>query len=146
MKKFIAALIVPLLLSACQSIEKEQQGMEPVTTERLQHHNWQLTAIDGKTLMTPEQMQPPRLEIGENMKANGNAGCNNFSGKAELKDDRFRIVDMLMTMKMCFKDAMDNERAMAKTLPMWSEISLTKDTLTLKGSEHTLTFTLSDWK
>ncbi len=80
------------------------------------------------------------------MMANGNAGCNNFFGQAELKDNQFRIEKMGMTMKMCIDDAMNTEQAVSQTLSDWSDITLTKDSLVLKNSNHTLTFTLKDWK
>lgn len=79
------------------------------------------------------------------MTANGHAGCNNFFGQGELKDNKFRIEKMGMTMKMCGEDAMNTEMTMSQVLTEWSDITLTKDSLELKNDAHTLTFTLRDW-
>ncbi len=117
-----------------------------ITIEDLQHHNWILTKIDNDTVVTPAKMTPPNLEIGEKMTANGNAGCNNFFGQAELKNNQFRIEKMGMTMKMCIGDVMQTEMTFSQSLSDWSDITLTKDMLILKNKAHKLTFSLSDWK
>ncbi|MDE1513740.1 MULTISPECIES: META domain-containing protein [Vibrio] len=140
-KSLLAAITLPVLISACASNNNHQQ----ITVQDLQHHNWQLVQIDGKDVTKDEQHQAPRLEIGEQMMASGNAGCNNFFGKAELKDNQFRIEKMGMTMKMCLPEMMDTEQMVSKTLSDWSTITLTNQTLTLKNDVHTLTFTLRDW-
>lgn len=140
-KKWLAAISLPVLVSACAS----NGDVESITAQDLQHHNWQLVQIDGKDVVNNDKQKAPRLEIGEKMMASGNAGCNNFFGQAELKDSQFRIEKMGMTMMMCIGDVMDTEQAFSQTLSDWSEINLTKDSLTLKNEVHTLTFTLRDW-
>ncbi|KAA5741214.1 META domain-containing protein, partial [Acinetobacter baumannii] len=129
-------------MTACAS---NGDNVKKITAQDLQHHNWELVQIDGKNIELNERQKAPRLEIGENLTANGNAGCNNFFGQAELKDNQLRIEKMGMTMKMCIGDIMNVEQAMSSTLSDWSDITLTKDGLVLKNSEHELTFTLRDW-
>ncbi|MCW8333474.1 META domain-containing protein [Vibrio sp. SCSIO 43135] len=143
LKTLFAAISLPVLVTACAS---NGDDVKEITAQDLQHHNWELTQIDGQDVVTNEKQQAPRLEIGENMTANGNAGCNNFFGQGELKDNKFRVEKMGMTMKMCVGDVMDTEQAFSQTLSDWSDMTLTKDTLTLKNDVHTLTFTLNDWK
>lgn len=140
-KKWLAAISLPVLVSGCAS----NGDVESITAQDLQHHNWQLVQIDGKDVVNNDKQKAPRLEISEKMMASGNAGCNNFFGQAELKDNQFRIEKMGMTMMMCTGDVMDTEQAFSQTLSDWSEINLTKDSLTLKNEVHTLTFTLRDW-
>ncbi|HDY8226993.1 TPA: META domain-containing protein [Vibrio vulnificus] len=142
-KTLLAAISMPLLMTACVS---NGDNMKQLTAQDLQHHNWELVSIDGNAITINEHQQAPRLEVGENMMTNGNAGCNNFFGQAELKDNQFRIEKMGMTMKMCIDDAMSTEQVVSQTLSDWSDITLTKDSLVLKNSNHTLTFTLKDWK
>ncbi|WP_411572413.1 META domain-containing protein [Vibrio sp. TH_r3] len=146
MKKVITMISLPLLLAACQNITQGNTENGTISEQDLQHHNWQLVQIDGESIITPSNMQPPRLEIGEKMTANGNAGCNNFFGQGELDDNKFRIMQMGMTMKMCINDVMGTEKALSQSLSDWSEIELTNDTMTLTNDQHTLTFTLNDWK
>lgn len=142
-KTLLAAISMPILATACVS---NGDNVQQLTAQDLQHHNWELVSIDGNAITINEHQQAPRLEVGENMTANGNAGCNNFFGQAELKDNQFRIEKMGMTMRMCIDDAMNTEQAVSQTLSDWSDITLTKDSLVLKNSNHTLTFTLKDWK
>ncbi|KJY83255.1 heat shock protein HslJ [Vibrio galatheae] len=142
-KTLLAAMALPFVVTACAS---NGDDVRQITTQDLQHHNWELVTIDGKDLVLGERQKAPRIEIGEKMTANGNAGCNNFFGQAELKDNKFRIEKMGMTMKMCIGDVMDTEQAFSQTLSSWSDMVLTDNFMTLKNDVHTLTFKLNDWK
>ncbi len=125
------------LMTACT-----QSTQAPISKVDLQHHNWILTHIDGEKV----KVKPlPNLEIGEDFTANGNAGCNLFFGKADLKDSQFRIEHMGMTQKYCHGPGMTIEDQMSETLQNWSPVSIEENTMTIKGQQHTLTFTLRDW-
>ncbi|ACY51952.1 META domain-containing protein [Vibrio diabolicus] len=142
LKTLVTAISLPVLMTACAS---NGDNVKEITAQDLQHHNWELVQIDGKNIELKERQQAPRLEIGENLTANGNAGCNNFFGQAELKNNQLRIEKMGMTMKMCMDDQMKIEQAMSETLTEWSDITLTKEGLMLKNDDHELTFQLRDW-
>ncbi|HHX8485208.1 TPA: META domain-containing protein [Vibrio diabolicus] len=142
LKTLVTAISLPVLMTACAS---NGDNVKEITAQDLQHHNWDLVQIDGKNIELKERQQAPRLEIGENLTANGNAGCNNFFGQAELKNNQLRIEKMGMTMKMCMDDQMKIEQAMSETLTEWSDITLTKEGLMLKNDDHELTFQLRDW-
>lgn len=142
LKTLVTAISLPVLMTACAS---NGDNVKEITAQDLQHHNWELVQIDGKNIELKERQQAPRLEIGENLTANGNTGCNNFFGQAELKNNQLRIEKMGMTMKMCMDDQMKIEQAMSETLTEWSDITLTKEGLMLKNDVHELTFQLRDW-
>lgn len=142
LKTLVTAISLPVLMTACAS---NGDNVKEITAQDLQHHNWELVQIDSKNIELKERQQAPRLEIGENLTANGNAGCNNFFGQAELKNNQLRIEKMGMTMKMCMDDQMKIEQAMSETLTEWSDITLTKEGLMLKNDDHELTFQLRDW-
>ncbi|EJG1883068.1 META domain-containing protein [Vibrio parahaemolyticus] len=142
LKTLVTAISLPVLMTACAS---NGDDVKEITAQDLQHHNWELVQVDGKNIVLDENQKAARLEIGENLTANGNAGCNNFFGQAELKNNQLRIEKMGMTMKMCMEDQMKIENAMTQTLSNWSDITLTKDSLVLKNADHELTFTLRDW-
>ncbi|ELA8090386.1 TPA: META domain-containing protein [Vibrio parahaemolyticus] len=142
LKTLVTAISLPVLMTACSS---NGDDVKEITAQDLQHHNWELVQVDGKNIVLDENQKAARLEIGENLTANGNAGCNNFFGQAELKNNQLRIEKMGMTMKMCMEDQMKIENAMTQTLSNWSDITLTKDGLVLKNADHELTFTLRDW-
>ncbi|GAK15037.1 LOW QUALITY PROTEIN: heat shock protein HslJ [Vibrio sp. JCM 19053] len=141
LKTLVTAISLPVLMTACAS---NGDDVKEITTQDLQHHNWNLFKLMAKISFT-EHQKAARLEIGENLTANGNAGCNNFFGQAELKNNQLRIEKNGMTMKMCMEDQMKIENAMTQTLSNWSDITLTKDGLVLKSADHELTFTLRDW-
>ncbi|HAS6626426.1 META domain-containing protein [Vibrio parahaemolyticus] len=142
LKTLVTAISLPVLMTACAS---NGDDVKEITAQDLQHHNWELVQVDGKNIVLDENQKAARLEIGENLTANGNAGCNNFFGQAQLKNNQLRIEKMGMTMKMCMEDQMKIENAMTQTLSNWSDITLTKDGLVLKNADHELTFTLRDW-
>ncbi|EIZ0686694.1 META domain-containing protein [Vibrio parahaemolyticus] len=142
LKTLVTAISLPVLMTACAS---NGDDVKEITAQDLQHHNWELVQVDGKNIVLDENQKAARLEIGENLTANGNAGCNNFFGQAELKNNQLRIEKMGMTMKMCMEDQMKIENAVTQTLSNWSDITLTKDGLVLKNADHELTFTLRDW-
>ena len=142
LKTLVTAISLPVLMTACAS---NGDDVKEITAQDLQHHNWELVQVDGKNIVLDENQKAARLEIGENLTANGNAGCNNFFGQAELKNNQLRIEKMGMTMKMCMEDQMKIENAMTQTLSNWSDITLTTDGLVLKSADHELTFTLRDW-
>ncbi|USD66679.1 META domain-containing protein [Vibrio sp. SCSIO 43136] len=119
--------------------------MPTVTETDLQHHHWLLTKIDGKTVQETPHHKVASIEIGEKMSANGFAGCNGYFGQAELQDGKLRVKDMGMTRKMCAPDKMKTEQIMGSVLGQWSDITLTKEGMILKGQQHTLEFTLRDW-
>lgn len=81
-KTLLAAISLPLLLSACVS---NGNSMTSISAQDLQHHHWQLSHIDGKALTENEDTLIPRLEIGENLTTNGFAGCNQFLAKPNSK-------------------------------------------------------------
>ena len=143
MKKIIPLVGLSMLLAACSSHDKA----DFVTASDLQHHHWELSAIDGKPVAKNKLDKVADIEVGENLNTHGFAGCNSYRGMAEInaQTGEFRISQMAMTMKMCMDDSMATERAVASTLSAWSKIDLDKQTLKLSNDEHTLTFTLKDW-
>ena len=142
LKTLVAAISLPVLMTACAS---NGDNVKEITAQDLQHHNWQFVQIDGNNIELKERQKAPRLEIGENLTANGNAGCNNFFGQVELKDNQLRIEKMGMTMKMCMEDQMKIEKVMSESLSDWNDITLTNKGLVLKNTNHELTFELRDW-
>jgi heat shock protein HslJ len=137
---WLSLLGLSALLSARASTPMGSQ----LTTERLQHHHWVLEQIDGQPLVA-EQGKLPDLEIGEQLRANGNAGCNRFMGQLEIQGQQLRISQMASTMMLCQAPQQDWEEAMTSTLSGWSDAELSAQHLRLKGRQHELLLRLSDW-
>lgn len=140
-KHLAMACALPMLMTACAATTSETKQVQP---SDLQHHNWQLVAVNDVAISVDDH-QAPHLEIGEAMTANGNAGCNQFFGQGELKENQFRIEKMGSTMKLCQDDKMELEQAMTHTLSNWSEMTLTEESLTLSNDRYKLSFKLRDW-
>jgi heat shock protein HslJ len=151
MRKTLAAAAIVTLLAACGATSNDNTETDmaesklAVTAENLQHHNWELVSVNGEAITVMDGFGTPSLEIGENLTANGNAGCNNFFGQVELEEEKLRIAQMASTMKMCPDEVMESEMAMSQGLGNWNEVTLTKQGLMLKNDVNTLEFTLKDW-
>lgn len=158
MKKLaFSMLLLPALLMGCQTssavdnttststtTEKSALNNMTISKDKLQHHNWILKQVDGKELTFLKGDSAPNLEIGEGFSANGQGACNRYFGQAELKGDQFRIDKMASTMMACPEPVMKTDVLMTEVLGNWSTMTLTKNTLELKGAKHTLTFQLRD--
>jgi heat shock protein HslJ len=144
MYKTLTVVATALVISACSAANDSSKTLV-VGEKSLQHHHWQLTKINGKSVDSIEHFKAPTLEIGENMTTNGQAGCNNFFGQGELADGKFRVEKMAMTMKICPDEMMAIEMAYSKALGQWSEVTLTQQGLTLNSDQHSLEFELKDW-
>ncbi|TOO33336.1 heat-shock protein HslJ, partial [Vibrio parahaemolyticus] len=55
-------------MTACAS---NGDDVKEITAQDLQHHNWELVQVDGKNIVLDENQKAARLEIGENLTANG---------------------------------------------------------------------------
>lgn len=138
--RFLSLIALTALLSACATAPSNT----PLTAQSLQHHHWVLEKIDGLPLLA-ERGTAPDLEIGEQLRANGSAGCNRYVGQVELNGSQLRIKQMASTMMFCPAPQQDWERAMTSTLSDWSEVTLSEQQLLLKGQQHELLFKLQDW-
>lgn len=124
-----------LLLSACSSTPT-------VVSSDLQHHHWNLSAIDGVAISSAIKSD---LEIGEHFTINGLAGCNRFFGSATLEKNRLVAEPLASTMMACPPPEQAVEDAVMQTLGKGAIVNNTGTELELVGDKHTLTYTLADW-
>jgi heat shock protein HslJ len=117
----------------------------PVDTTALQHHHWQLTHIDNQLVESNAFLKAPTLEITEQMKVNGTAGCNQYMGQGSLDDDKLQVSQLAMTMKMCEEEAMQLERTFTENLAKENQVILTSSEMYLINDDHQLRFQLKDW-
>jgi heat shock protein HslJ len=117
-----------------------------VTQGDLQHHRWVLESINGEKIDAAMLNNViPELEIGEQMMASGNSGCNRFHGKAELRGDRFIIERAATTRMMCPPTQNEMERLFLQLLGQESKITIDATrNLFLKTDETQLKFRLDD--
>ena len=114
-----------------------------VTQGDLQHHRWVLESINGAKTDVANQL--PELEIGEQMKASGNAGCNRFFGTATLREDRFIIDPVATTRMICQPEQNEIERQLLQVFGQESIITIdANNNLFLKTDDTLLKFRLED--
>ena len=87
--RILSVIALTTLLGACAS----PSPSAPLSAQSLQHHHWVLEKIDGLPLLA-EKGKAPDLEIGEQLRANGSAGCNRYFGQVELQGSQLRIKQM----------------------------------------------------
>ncbi|MCC4265225.1 META domain-containing protein [Oceanimonas baumannii] len=133
--KLAFAATTALLLTACSG------GLKVVESD-LQHHHWNLTAIDGVAVNADIKSD---LEIGEHFSINGRAGCNRFFGSATLTQGLLKAEPLATTRMACAPAEQKVESAVLDTLNNGAVVSQNGQLLELKGDTHTLTYQLADW-
>ncbi|QUJ66218.1 META domain-containing protein [Photobacterium sp. GJ3] len=136
-KHLLTAMGTALFLSACAGTGGSTASK---SSDDLTQYEWELTKIDNQTVTIPSMGAVPTLGFENTTMAHGHSGCNRYFGSAEVKDGKFRIEKMGMTMMACPEDAMKLERVMSDTLSQWSNAEISGNTLTLTTQQHTLTF------
>jgi heat shock protein HslJ len=121
-------------------------GPKVVTQGDLQHHRWVLESIDlVKVDSAKLGGKVPELEIGEQMMASGDSGCNRFMGQAALRGDHFIIEHMASTRMFCQPAQNEIETLLLQLLGRESEISIDAGrNLILKSGNNLLIFRLQD--
>lgn len=137
-KALLATMSLPLVITGCSTMNPKQD----ITAADIQNHRWELVNINGEDFNPTPHQKRPFIQINDTFKTTGNAGCNNFVGQGELKDNQFRIDKMAMTMKMCIGDIMDFEQSISQSLQEWSQLTLDGNTLVIKTPVNTLTYQL----
>jgi len=88
----------------------------PTTHAELIGTYWKLVDIQGEVVRTPEGMKEAHIILAsEESRAHGNAGCNNFFGQFQVKDDSLTFSAMGSTMMAC-PEGMDTEQAFLTAL------------------------------
>jgi heat shock protein HslJ len=117
-----------------------------VTHGDLQHHRWVLVAVNGEPVDAEKLNQViPELEIGEQLMASGNAGCNRFFGQVELREERFIIENAGTTRMMCPPAKNEMERLFLQLLGQESTVTIDVErNLLLETNETRLNFRQED--
>lgn len=110
MKKLLLSSVALLVIAACSGKGNimTQQDTKIPTVGDLQHHYYELTAVNGKAFETADGSMAPHIEFGQDMNING-VMCNNFFGKADLSPRGvIRASQMGMTRKFCSDSTLNN--------------------------------------
>lgn len=128
-----------LLLTACSS---GSSSAPEVVNSELQHHHWNLSAINGVAI---DSRIKSDLEIAEHLTINGLAGCNRFFGSAKIEKNRLLAEPLASTMMACSPAEQTVEHAVLETLGKGAKINNKGSELELVGDKYTLSYTLADW-
>ena len=131
----ITAIASAVIIAGCAS-----HKAAPITAKDLQAHRWVLTTVDKKAVKTDPTSTQPFIQFDDTMMASGNASCNDFFGKAKLDKNRLLLDKLALTMKLCSDDIMKQEQMIHRSLSSWTDLSLAKETLTVKTPKHTLVY------
>ncbi|RJG42367.1 META domain-containing protein [Motilimonas pumila] len=137
--KITLAAIMITGLAACSTADKQEA--DTVSLEQISNQQWQLVKVDEQTV-TAMGEKFPSIMIQDDLKVNGVAGCNNFFGQAEFEEGNIRIEQMGMTMMMCPPPLDKIEQQVSATFAKWSPVTVSGNTMTVTGEDHTLTYQL----
>jgi heat shock protein HslJ len=122
-----------LALAACGSDSDSASGSTP-TADDLAGQGFESTEVTGYDLV-----EGTTIKLGfETDTLGAQAGCNSQSGGYSIADGALDVSAMASTMMACDEALMDQDAWLAEFLTSSPEISLDGDTLTLTGSDATI--------
>ena len=117
------------------------------TAEALEHHSYELVAVNGKAFEPAKGGAAPHIEFGENMHVTGKM-CNNFFGQAAIsKRGVLTAKGVGMTRKFCENAVLNNlDNDIALLLEGGAETIVSQDGqyLRLSNTASSLEFKLAD--
>ena len=126
--------LTALALAACGSDDDTSSGSAP-TADDLDGTTFESTDITGHELVADTTIS---LAFQADA-VSANAGCNTMNGGYTITDGVLEVGAMASTMMACSDELMAQDTWLSEFLAGGPEIALADDTLTLTGSEATLT-------
>jgi len=132
-------LALAVFLLSCSCFKTKKNNLDK-SIEKVYGVEWKLVSIN----LPDEAIIPPvgrvTITFTEAGNVNGNGGCNRFSGKFEIKENKLSITDIMSTRRAC--EIMKVESAVIKALKDVDSFSAVGNQLLLKkGEEILLTYT-----
>jgi len=132
-----------LIVSSLVSLAACQGGVETaVEADELIGRSWVLESVDGGSVADAKPR--PDLAFAEELRISGVAGCNRFFGQATLEAGRLTTGPVGTTRMACPPPQEELERKVLAVLTESCEIGLERETLTLRGGDHTLVYRLRE--
>jgi heat shock protein HslJ len=133
LEDFLRSLPTPAGIAPIGEVQQEHP-------EYLARRVYVLEQVDG---MPFAAATTPVLAFAEDMRISG-AVCNNFAGRAEIKDNVLTAKNLASTRKLCFDDSLNAlESDFLRLLGTGMEMVLDKETLTLRQGDRTFIYRLS---
>jgi heat shock protein HslJ len=126
---------VKLIVDKLDKIEP-QNTCAPTEHAELENTYWKLVELDGRAVVTPEGMREAHIVLAtEGSNARGHAGCNNFFGTFQAKEDSLTFSALGSTMMAC-PEGMDTERAFLQALGETNRYEISGQFLTLYADDR----------
>ncbi|WP_022823558.1 META domain-containing protein [Hymenobacter norwichensis] len=132
-----ASVLLSLLLAACQTTApttQETAAVETVTTPTapLRNTRWVLRTLNSQPVAVPANGEAYLLLRTDELRAEGNGGCNRFRGSFEQPADGQLKFGPLMSTKMACPD-LQTESGLMSALQAARTYQISGDTLRLFG-------------
>ena len=149
-KQYAIGVSVVFLVAALHATtvrgEPNPTGVIVIAQSRaLENTEWRLQELDGRTIEVTDESQRPWLRLsGADSTANGNTGCNNFSGGYSVRGaEDLSFGPMASTRRYCAETA-DLEQEFLGLLASTMTFSLNGDRLELRGESVEAVFLPGD--
>ena len=120
-----------LALSACAATQAHTAPPSASAAPVLADTNWRYVELDGKPIANPKT----RLTFtGDRLSTN--LGCNTSFGPWTIEDQRLVTGALAQTKMFCRGEAMGHDGLVAVLLAAKPTITISGDTLTLQGGDH----------
>ncbi len=134
--KLFAVVFVSLFyfLSGCQSVDVEPDSYQT----SVDNTYWKLIELNGETVDFKDgQTREAYFQlVTDGLTVRGFGGCNNFSGRYQLNNDKLTFGPLMSTRMFC-QNTMDLERQFLSVLKNFQYYSIDQDVLIFFSSNET---------
>jgi uncharacterized lipoprotein YbaY/heat shock protein HslJ len=128
---------VKLIVDIFEKIDP-QNTCAPTLHAELQDTYWKLIELGGEAVATPEGMREAHVILAsDGSRAHGHAGCNNFFGTFQVREDELTFSALGSTMMAC-PEGMDTEQAFLQALGKTNRHEISGQFLTLYADDQPL--------
>ncbi len=125
MKNLFFCAIILCLFSAC---------LEKIDPKKLKETKWELTELPGLTLPATTKAT---LVFGDSLNISGKSFCNSYGGKAEIKDQKIILKDVISTRMFC-QETDAAERAYMQAINQVTDAKILTEELQLWNADKKL--------
>ncbi|MGJ3352415.1 META domain-containing protein [Providencia sp. Je.9.19] len=143
MKRLIPLTLFGLLLTACQTPKVNAGNDNQTLVQKLVHHNFVLTKVNGKTIRYKQTL--PSISFGENMFTSATM-CNEFNGIASITDSKILVTSISKTELECVDEDLSKlDILINKMLTKGATVTYSHNQLVLTQGPYSLVYMLRDY-
>ncbi|MBP6121294.1 MULTISPECIES: META domain-containing protein [Providencia] len=143
MKRLIPLTLFGLLLAACQTPRVNAGNNNQAFEQKLMHHNFVLTEVDGKAIHNKQTT--PSISFGEKMFISASM-CNDFNGFGVVNNAKLTVKNLSKTELECVDEELSKwDLLINRMLSNGATISYSSNRLVLVQGHYQLVYTLRDY-